>query len=504
MVGRVLSATPCGFQGQLIEVEGDLSQGLPALQIVGMGNKSIDEARDRVRSAIKNAQLDFPKGKLVINLAPAELPKDGTHFDLPIALTILCLARLLPQACLSEALFVGELALDGAVRPVKTALLAAEVAQHHGIGTVYAPVANAHQAGLIEGVTVIPVATLKELFLHLRKEAPIAPYVPQPPQSTSRPHPITLDDIHGQEQAKRAATIAVAGRHNLLLSGAPGSGKTMLAQALNSLLPPLSSPEIIEVTKLHNLSGDATEDIITDRPFRAPHHTASRTSIIGGGAKAMPGEISLAHCGTLFLDELLEYPRSTLEALRQPLEDRMIAISRAHGKYLYPANFILIGTMNPCPCGYYGDSEKSCSCSSAQILAYQKRLSGPLLDRIDLTVTVSRVPHEALLKSEKMSNSQQKNAISMIEKARVLQQQRYSSCTIYNGSLSSNDVDKYTTLDTATSNFLVTAAKKLDLSPRSYFKVIKVARTIADLEGAEAISIAHLAESLQYRQVVAA
>lgn len=501
MVGRILSATPIGFQGQIIDVEGDLSSGLPSLQIVGLGNKAIDEAKDRVRSAIKNSSLDFPKGKIVINLAPAELPKDGTHFDLPIALAILRLAGALTAANTDSALFVGELALDGRVRPVKSVITAAEAAKTAGIATIYVPTANASQALLIEGLTVIPVVNLKQLYLHLKGELAITPAPAQSVKYVQDKTGLLLDQISGQEQAKRAIAIAVAGQHNILLSGSPGSGKTMLARALNNLLPPLRDSEIIEVTKLHNLGGESIDEIITARPFRSPHHTASQASIIGGGTKAKPGEISLAHRGTLFLDELLEYPRSILESLRQPLEDRVISVSRTQGKYQYPADFILVGTMNPCPCGYYGDNEKACSCTSMQILSYQKRLSGPLLDRIDLTVNVSRVAHEDLLGDKSLSNAQHNHYAQLIDNAIAYQYTRYGRGDIYNGSATSQDVDKYITLPANVKDFLIKAAKKLDLSARSYFKIIKVARTIADLDQSTDIETKHIAEALSYRQI---
>ena len=499
------SAQTCavlGLEGYVVEVEIDISPGLPAFNIVGLPDTAVQEAKERVRAALRNSGFEFPLRRITVNLAPADLKKAGPSYDLSIAVGILlCTGQLEPIN--ERAIFLGELSLDGSLRHTTGILAMASVARDQGFSTVYVPTVDAAEAALVDGVTVYPVDNLPSLIAHFRDETPISPTanngVVADPCSTL-PEGMNLADVKGQEHAKRALEVAAAGFHNLLLNGPPGSGKTLLARCMPSILPPMTPPEALEVTKIYSVSGDLPSDspLMYRRPFRAPHYTISNAGLVGGGRNLRPGEITMSHRGVLFLDELPEFNHTALESLRQPLEDKVVTISRVTGTVTYPASFMFVAAMNPCPCGYYTDPKKECVCAPSAVSRYQKKVSGPLMDRIDVIVEVPPVEYEKLVDTDRAEDSS--HARDRVQQARDRQRERFCGTRMLcNADMGPAEVWKSCNLDEAAKTLLHTATQRLHLSARAFHRILKVSRTIADLDGAEDITATHLAEALQYR-----
>lgn len=504
MVTKAITATTIGINSCKIEVEVDVANSLPSISIVGLPDSAVNEAKERVHSAIKNSGFSFPTGKVIVNLAPADIRKEGTNFDLPIAIGILKEQGIqIPDD--DKTAFLGELSLDGSIRKVNGILPLVSGLKDCGIKTVFVPEENSKEAALVQDIKVYGAKHLGDIVNHFG-ETPIKQTVIDINEylnkSLDDEYVYDFKDVKGQQKAKKALEIAAAGGHNVLMSGTPGSGKTLMAKCLASILPPLQLKEAFELTKIYSICGLLPQDnpLMTKRPFRSIHHTASQNGIIGGGSNPKPGEITLAHRGVLFLDEIVEFPRQVLEVLRQPIEDGEVVISRAKTSIKYPAKFILIGAMNPCPCGFLGDKEKQCTCSDYQIQRYRSKLSGPLLDRIDLIINVPRLTTDELINTNTEAEPSAKIRERVI-KAREIQAKRYEKEGIFtNSELNAKQIKIYCKTDKKTTDFLKIAAQKFQLSGRKYSRILKLARTIADLDEKNDISLEHVTQALQYRE----
>jgi magnesium chelatase family protein len=505
MLAKVMSCAIIGLEGQIVEVEVDITQGMPAFSIVGLPDAAVRESRDRVHSAIKNCQFNFPANKrLTVNLAPADLRKEGPAYDLPIAVGILAASRQIWPDKLEGALIVGELSLNGDVRHTKGILPMAALARKQGYSKIMVPAVNAEEGAMMPDIEVLPVASLGEIVAHLQGLSTLEPVTSDLNTTFTSDVPYAADfaDIKGQEHVKRAIEVAAAGGHNAILTGPPGAGKTLIAKSLPSILPKMSIEEALEVTKIYSVADllPADTPIILHRPFRSPHHTISYAGLVGGGAWPRPGEISLSHRGVLFLDELPEFGGQLIEVLRQPLEGnpREVSISRATGTVTFPANFMLIAAQNPCPCGYFGDPSRECTCSNSMITRYQKRISGPMMDRIDIHIEVPRVDYEKLTSERRGEESS--DIRERVERARQKQLDRFEGTPLFsNADMGATEIRDYCRLDPTGKQLMKSAMSQLALSARAFHRILKLARTIGDLAGEPEIQPSFLAEALQYR-----